>query len=69
MWVPKNAEFDADFVLVEKVVTNSCEKSYQRKSDRKMEFSYIYYSMQKFSAYIFIMYFISVSYNPILHLS
>ncbi len=38
MWISKNAEFDADFVLVEKVVTNSCEKNYQRKRDKKMEF-------------------------------
>jgi hypothetical protein len=38
MRVSKNAEFDADFELVENVVTNSCEKSYHRKSDRKPEF-------------------------------
>jgi hypothetical protein len=33
-----NAEFDAYFESSEKVAKNSCEKSYQRKNDRKMEF-------------------------------
>jgi hypothetical protein len=40
-WVLKNVEFDANLEFVEKVAKNSSEKSYQRKSDRKMEFSII----------------------------
>jgi hypothetical protein len=37
--VLKNKELDADFESVEKVAlaNKSCGKSYQRKSDRKME--------------------------------
>jgi hypothetical protein len=35
MWVSKNAEFGVDIESVEKVANNSCEKSFQRKSDRK----------------------------------
>ncbi len=38
LWVSKNVEFDADFEFVEKVAKNLREKSYQRNSDRKMEF-------------------------------
>ncbi len=34
----KTAEFDADFDSAEKVAKNSCEKSVQRKSNRKMKF-------------------------------
>jgi hypothetical protein len=34
----QNEEFNADFESVEKVAKNSCGKSYQQKSDRKMEF-------------------------------
>jgi hypothetical protein len=35
-WVSKNAEFD--FESVEKVANNLMQKSYQRKSDSKIEF-------------------------------
>jgi hypothetical protein len=38
-WVLKNAEFDVNFELVEKIAKNSSEKYYQRKGDRKIEFS------------------------------
>jgi hypothetical protein len=34
----KNAEFDAHFESIEKSAKISCEKSYQGKSDIKMEF-------------------------------
>jgi hypothetical protein len=38
MWVKNTAEFDADIESVEKVAKNSREKSYQQKSDRKIDF-------------------------------
>ncbi len=41
----KNAEFDADFESVEKAA-----KNFQWKSNKKMEFFYFYYGVQKFSA-------------------
>ncbi len=34
----KNAEFEVVFESVETLEDNSCEKSYYRKSDRKIEF-------------------------------
>jgi hypothetical protein len=37
LWMLKNKEFYADFEFVEKIAKKSCEKSYQRKSDRKIE--------------------------------
>jgi hypothetical protein len=37
IWVSQKAEFDANFKSVEKVAKSSCEKSYQLKSDRKMD--------------------------------
>ncbi len=43
-------EFEADFESTEKVAKNSREKSYQRKSDRKMELLTFIYCVQKYSA-------------------
>jgi hypothetical protein len=37
-WVSKYAELDADFESIEKVAKNLCEKSFQQKSDREIEF-------------------------------
>ncbi len=38
----KNAEFEADFESVEKDERNLCEKSYERKSNTKIEFFQFY---------------------------
>jgi hypothetical protein len=45
IWVSKPAEFDADFESAEKVAKNSCEKSDQRKSDRKWSFWMNFFSV------------------------
>jgi len=37
--------------LLKKLQKDSCEKSYQPKSIRKIEFFYFYYYVQKFSAF------------------
>jgi hypothetical protein len=48
--VSKNAEFDADFESVEKVLKNSNEKSYLHESVGIMFFFTFQYCVQKFSA-------------------
>jgi hypothetical protein len=50
IWVSKNAEFDADFESVEKVVKKCLQKNYLHKSVGIMYFFNFQYCVQKFSA-------------------
>jgi hypothetical protein len=56
----ENAEFDADFESIDKVANNSCEISYQRKSDRKMEFLTYITVCKSFPSIFFLMIFFAL---------
>ncbi len=61
IWALKNTKFDSDFEDIEKVAKDSCEISYQRKSDRKTEF--LAFCVQKCSAYNFLRVYFSIFFN------